>query len=210
MIHLYAFVPPRTPLPPVERAQGVALRVCTVETLAAVVADEPDVTGVTREDAIAHGLVVEAVRELADAIVPVRFGERFRDEDALRAAVAGRAAELHAALERVRGCSEFGVRVVVAADTDVDAAADGTTYLRSRLAARKRADALTTALHEPLARHARARSAAEGDASSASYLVERRRQASFERALARAAAAHPEATVVCTGPWAPYSFAGGA
>ena len=32
-------------------------------------------------------------------------------------------------------------------------------------------------------------------------------RAAFERALAGFVSAHPAATVLCTGPWAPYSFA---
>jgi hypothetical protein len=46
-------------------------------------------------------------------------------------------------------------------------------------------------------------------AFEAAYLLERGRVAEAERVVRAFADAHPALTVVCTGPWAPYSFAGG-
>jgi hypothetical protein len=61
-------------------------------------------------------------------------------------------------------------------------------------------------LHEPLARWARASVASAGRDHAVAYLVGNGERAPFEAALAAFVNAHPEVTVVCTGPWAPYSF----
>jgi len=42
----------------------------------------------------------------------------------------------------------------------------------------------------------------------ACYLVERDRVDEFARSVETYASAHPELSLVCTGPWAPASFAG--
>lgn len=207
MIRVYAFVPAGTAPPPAAGVGGVTLHAYTVGDVAAVAAREVRSAEGVREQAVAHGLVVEALREVADAVLPARFGELFDDEAALRVALAARADALRARLEQVRGCCEFGVRVV--AEEEACGAVDGSDYLRSRLAARTKAAGVATALHGPLAGYAR-ESVVFDDSRSAAYLVEQGRQATFRQAVARAAAHHPEATVVCTGPWAPYTFASGA
>jgi hypothetical protein len=48
---------------------------------------------------------------------------------------------------------------------------------------------------------------AHGAVSESAYLVPRASVAAVRGLVDRFAAEHPEATVVCTGPWAPYSFA---
>lgn len=72
------------------------------------------------------------------------------------------------------------------------------------------ADAVATELHEPLARCARASVVSDSAGYAAAYLVGEDERDDFEQALAEFVAAHPELTVVCTGPWAPYSFTGSA
>jgi hypothetical protein len=163
--------------------------------------------GPGREAVVAHGLVVEALREIADAVLPVRFGERLADRAALHAAITDRVGVLRERLASVRGCAEFGVRMQsppeAAAATP---ASDGAAYLRARLDARARASAVAAELHRPLVRCARAAVVSPGGDHAAAYLVSHERRSSFEHALAAFMAAHPDVTVLCTGPWAPYSF----
>jgi putative intracellular protease/amidase len=48
---------------------------------------------------------------------------------------------------------------------------------------------------------------APGPHHAAAYLVRNEERPAFESALAGFVEAHPDVTVVCTGPWAPYTFA---
>jgi hypothetical protein len=209
VIHLYAFVPAGTALPVAAGIGGGPLAALCVADVAAVVSTvAPDIDpALDREAVVAHGLVVERLREVADAVLPVRFGERFGDRDELVGAVGDRIPALRESLVRVRGCAEFAVRMLTPDDpTGSAAATDGSTYMRQRLAALERAEAVAGELHEPLARWARASVATSGRDHAVAYLVGNGERAPFEAALAAFVDAHPDVTVVCTGPWAPYSF----
>jgi hypothetical protein len=205
VIHLYAFTPPGARLPSTGGIGGAGLEACRVADVVAVVSVLEDAT-TGREAVLAHGLVVEALREETGAVLPARFGERFTDRSQLIAAVGDRVATLREGLARVRGCAEFGVRMVTGHDADGTPASDGSTYMRSRLASVAREEAFAAELHEPLARCSRASTVSAGSDYAAAYLVGDEERSGFERALAGFVAAHPDLTVVCTGPWAPYSF----
>jgi hypothetical protein len=70
---------------------------------------------------------------------------------------------------------------------------------------------LATSLHTPLQRHARAtfrrRTLDPAFVHDASYLVPRDDADAFRAQVDAFGAAHPELALVCTGPWAPYTFA---
>jgi hypothetical protein len=206
MIHLYAFTTPGTRLPDVAGIAGGRLEACRVADVVAVTS-AVDAASSAHDAVLAHGLVVEALREVADAVLPVRFGERFDGRDELAGAVGDRVAPLREALACVRGCAEFGVRMVFERPSGVQSVAGGSAYLRARLASAADAEAVAGELHEPLARCARASVASGGADYAAAYLVEDGRRGGFEQALASFVATHPDVTIVCTGPWAPYSFA---
>src|SRR4051794_37773103 len=124
MIRLYAFVDCLRVLP-------VGLRITRIHGLDAVVGDargsDDQVQG-----AVAHGRVVESLREQADAVLPVRLGENFVDETALADAVAPRVDGLRERLEAVRGCVEVGLRVVADVSSSGEPL-DGADYMRMRL-----------------------------------------------------------------------------
>ena len=206
MIHLYAFTHAGARLPVTTGIGGGKLETCALDGIAAVVSNVEKASG--REAVVAHGLVVEALREVVAAVLPVRFGERFADRAALRDAVGPRVEALRAGLAHVEGCAEFGVRMVTEQTRGgATQAADGGTYMRTRLASLERADAVAAELHRPLARCARATVLAPGADHAAAYLVRDEERPAFEQAVAGFVSAHPDVTVVCTGPWAPYSFA---
>jgi hypothetical protein len=199
VIALYAFTLGLERLPETAGIDGAPLVRCDIDDLTAVGsrhAGPP--TGDPRTGALAQGLVVEALMELSPAVLPVRFGETFADEATLAEAVRGRAAELRRALDHVHGCAEIGVRI--AGGEPAQNAANGTAYMRARLAD----EALAGALDERIAPAARATLGPRS--GSASYLVERAEVADVLRSVAEFAASHPEVAVSCTGPWAPYSF----
>ena len=184
MIHLYAF------------ARGLRELDAGLESrpfgrvLAVVGADEPD--------PLRHGLVVERLLDHADAVLPVRFGERFADDDDLSAAVAPRLEALERQLDHVAGCVEVGVRVVPRSET-VETV-DGAGYMRARL----REQLAAEEVHRALAARARDSVRSSRDVG---YLVARADVADFSRAVERLFESQPALDVLCTGPWAPYSFA---
>jgi len=208
VIHLYAFTNPGLQLPSVAGIDGGRLEACRVADVVAVIGRvEPG--EIDRDAVIRHGLVVEALREVAEAVLPVRFGERFADRGELAAAVGDRVATLRESLARVRGCAEFGVRMVADRSPEHAPATNGSAYMQARLASVAETEAVAAELHEPLARCARDTVVSPGTNYAAAYLVGEDERDEFERTLAGFVSAHPELTVVCTGPWAPYSFAAG-
>ena len=185
MIHLYAF------------ARGLGRLDAGVESrpfgsVVAVVGtdDEPD--------PLRHGLVVEGLLDHADAVLPVRFGERFATEEGLAEASRRRLEALEWQLDHVAGCVEVGVRIVPRQTSANDD--DGSAYMRARLSEQRAAEEL----HRELAAQARDSVQTSRDAG---YLVERADVGAFSLAVERLLESHPALDVLCTGPWAPYSFA---
>jgi hypothetical protein len=141
-----------------------------------------------------HERMVEAI--MADRVVlPMRFGTTLPDEAALAKVLAEREDEFLAALERVRGRVEVGVR-----DTRTPAPAEAQTgreYLEAKLRHTREADAL----HQPLAGLAVAAERKPSETLRASYLVEAGDLDEF-------CAAAERLDLHVTGPWPPYSFVG--
>jgi hypothetical protein len=152
------------------------------------------VVGREAVDAVGHGLAVESLVGRCRSVLPVRFGERFPDEQALRKAVEPRVSELERRLDELAGCVEIGVRV--APPEEHARVETGTDYMRA--AGRREAD--LSALDRRLQPQAR-------KSADARYLVARSEVARFAAEVERYAQEHPELAVVCTGPWAPYTFA---
>ena len=184
MIHLYAFVRG------VSRVEaGLELR--PYGSFAVV-------TGKGEADPLQHGLVVEHLLDEAEAVLPVRFGERFETEDELAAAIVPRLEALECQLDHVAGCVEVGVRIVPRSQpADGD---DGATYMRARLREELAAEAVYGALA------AKARDSVQTN-RDAGYLVARADVGAFSAAVEHLLRSHPALDVLCTGPWAPYSFA---
>jgi hypothetical protein len=190
MIELYAFACGVRELP-----EG-----CRAAQLGHVAAVFGSAGGEAREDAIRHGLVVQALTETCDAVLPARFGERFSDVTALVDAVVPRLHELEDRLAAVDGCVELAVRVARAAPER----GNGTEYMQGGLRATRAAFGLHALLQERARAAVVARSPLLHDAC---YLVARDDVDDFARRVAAYGAEHPELDLVCTGPWAPASFA---
>jgi hypothetical protein len=138
----------------------------------------------------------------------------------LRRVLIERQQPLVAALARIAGRVELGVRVIelhadgngvpatVAAVTA--GAPSGREYLVAKLRHGERANRLATELHEPLAAlstevRVQAARGAE-DVLRGAYLVERGVMPRFRATVERLQHAHPEVAILCTGPWPPYTF----
>ena len=193
MIHVYGIVEELRELPQLAGVNDAPLERKQVGRLELVVSDDPG-GEVTQDAVLRHAEVVEELMNRSRAVLPAQFGRPFDDEGELAAAIRTKAPELERGLERVRGCVEFGLRVV--GPTDGAEAASGTEYMRARLEQER---ALAT-IDEPLAELARA------STSNRAYLVPAENVAAFRAAVERLQAEHPELTIVCTGPWPPYSF----
>ena len=209
MIELYAITDnPGPPLPDVAQP----LELVAVDALAAVCTHAAD-ADVSAETLWRHEEVVEALMADRD-LLPVRYGTRLDDERAVARAVEERRDELAAALERVRGAVELSVRVVASGTVPATAiaadASSGAEYLRLRSRAEGSRERAARALHDPLS--ALARASVEGrprppELFRAAYLVERDRVESFAAEVAELQEANAGLSILCTGPWPPYSFA---
>ena len=207
MIELFAITDnPGPPLP-----QVAELELVPIDGLAAVCAPAGDAE-LSPETLWHHEDVVEALMADRD-LLPVRYGTRLEDEAAVARAVKERRDEFAAALDRVRGAVEVSVRAM-ATEPDADpapavAVTTGADYLR--LKARVEADHGKTAraLGEPLDALARASVQGRPRASEifrAAYLVERDAVGRFADEVARLQSTNPGLSILCTGPWPPYSF----
>jgi hypothetical protein len=172
----------------------------------------------------AHEAVLEAA--LAEGpVLPCRFCTIYRDEHELRRFLAERGPVLAAALERLRGRVELGVKGFEARDGrkgEAEQAATGRAYLEARQRERQareelavRRGAIARELHERLLAAAddgvlldlQRRELSGRDATmvfNGSYLVADR--ARFEAAVAVAGAAAQGVDLELTGPWPPYNF----
>jgi hypothetical protein len=161
-----------------------------------------------------HERVVEALLE-EGTILPMRFGSWVRDCEALLEMLAERRDEFESALDRVRGAVEIGVRALMRGEPSelvpALAGADrpGTAYMLARLNHEKRSEAIAAHVHKPLAALSRAstarRTSLSGSVNTA-YLVDREDVDPFRTAVEKLDDTVEDATIVCTGPWPPYSF----
>jgi hypothetical protein len=212
VLYLYAFAQRPAAVPDVPGIGGSRLAVEEIGDVDAVVSDVPgDSVAASEEAILEHARVVEAVFEQSEAVLPARFGRAYADVGSLRQAAIEHEAELRAALERVRGSVELGIRVLAPTAENRPPATSGRDYLTARLDERRRIERLADELNAPLAEVARSATRSVGATErlllSAAFLVPRGDVDRFRSVVERLQREHPELTVVCTGPWPAYSFA---
>ena len=216
MVYAYAVTTPLSDSPAGTGLEGAPVRVVATGELAAVVSDRDDAPLRASEDSLwAHERVVEDL--MSDrAVLPMRFGSLLPDEDAVRALLNTRRAELTTGLARVAGAIELGVRAVWRSDGGVPEQApgdrtSGSGYLQGLVGQRRRARALAERIDTPLARLARdSRHRLLLTANlplSGAYLVDRERLDAFRTEVVALDEQISQAEIMCTGPWPPYSFA---
>ena len=211
MLHLYALVRHPAVVPDVNGIEDRPLRSVAVDgVIDAVISDTSQ--GVNRSDdaVLAHARVVDALAESNEGILPARFAGSTASDDALRASIAGRSEQILAALERVDGCVELGLRVLRREEAAEAPATSGREYMLRRLDEVGQAEALSRDVHGKLAGLARESTCevvARGDVVlTSAYLVPRDHVERFRAALHELERIFPAATLVLTGPWPPYSF----
>jgi hypothetical protein len=204
MIWVYAICEGVTRVPPVPGRGQARLAAIAHGGLAAVVSHaEPGADEATADAMHAHARVVDALMD-EHTVLPVRFGTCLVDPLAVRAALAVKRRRLRAALHRVEGCVEIGIRAT--ADPTTTTATDGREYVRARL----RDGRLAAALHGPLAGLAVASRMrpvlVRGELLHAAYLVPRSELEAFCAATGELEREYPQVGLTSTGPWPAYSF----
>jgi gas vesicle protein GvpL/GvpF len=211
VIHLYAFTEAVAALPACTGVAGERVEARTLDDVVAVVGALAAPVAETPSAVLAHGLVVESLAEQSPSVLPARFAEPFADDDSLRSALAPRLAELRRRLVRVRGCVELAVRAMDGRDAPSSGpAGSGRSYMRALASTHAERAAAAESIHRPLhalAAESRVVPPAQGrTVLQASYLVRRGDIGAFADRVEQLAGRHPDLAVVCTGPWAPYSF----
>jgi Gas vesicle synthesis protein GvpL/GvpF len=214
VLYLYAIAD--TPhCPPVRGLQGAPLSVDGGNGLFAIWSEHDHPRLEADETALwEHERVVEALAEHA-TVLPMRFGSWLADREGLLELLGERRDEFTLGLDRVRGAVEIGVRAMLSTEhAEVTSAAaigerPGTAYMLARLNEESHSAALAARIHEPLrplSRASRPRRTSLAGAVNTAYLVDRADIGSFRAKVEELDEALGEGTVLCTGPWPPYSF----
>jgi hypothetical protein len=215
MLYLYGITDAAGP-PDLAGIGGASLRAIGAGTLHAVASEHDNLRLRADEDTLwAHEAVVESMME-AGAVLPVRLGSTVEGADSVEDLLRERGSDFTRAIERVRGAVEVGVRGLVAtprAAAGAPSAGPGAGYMRDQLTRKRRIDAVAGRLHDELAPLVRDATEVTGShermSLRAAYLVERERVDELVSAVQRLERDVEGVTLVCTGPWPPYSFASG-
>ncbi len=108
--HLYCVLPHevRGAIPlGLSGVEGERVRALPVDSLVAWVSDIAREIPLSVDGVSAHDAVVEAALETGSTPVPARFGQRFLDDDACRAAIVSRAASVESLLANMQGFVEM-------------------------------------------------------------------------------------------------------
>lgn len=211
MIYLYALAGPlRCPVLGAG-LDGAALETLAIDGLTAVYSSHDRLE--IRPDADtcwAHEAAVEAAMR-TQTVLPARLGTTFGSLDELRSALAEHASEFQRRLAELEGCVELAVRIAPL-PAEEHSPSGGREYLLGKLSGQRQREALaenTLACLKEIAVASRlAPHSSRGETVSISYLVRAGEMERFVRCVGRLARRWPDFALSCTGPWAPYSFAG--
>ncbi len=170
---------------------------------------------------VRHQRAVSALAAVGD-VVPTRFGSVFLTENSLASDVAARRTKLLAALKRIAGCEEWGIKVFAEppAASVAAVAASGRDYLARKSAqlgqqrAKPQPPPQLAEFAKSLARLARevvTMKVGPGQPNlvwQAAVLMRRADVARLHAAVESFARSVEHARVETSGPWPPYSFAG--
>lgn len=175
-----------------------------------IVAGETE-PALTPESLAVQDALVRRLSERVTALLPIRFGEKVRDEEELRKLLEPRAADLRAALDKVRGCGQMTLRAFgdPAPQPDpVDEGGPGTRYLEARRREIERAHSLPEIQSllerlKPWVRAERIERKEQGKLLGTVYHLVRREDVPAYQEAAK------DDRVTVTGPFPPYAFAPG-
>ena len=208
-LYLYAVIDEEPAVPLGAGLAGEPLRLVRCGELLVVAGEaEPEVTpeNLAAQDAVVRRLSVTA-------ILPIRFGEKARDEEELCKLLKPRTSDLVAALDRVRGCEQMTLRVfgepAPPSESPEEDAGPGTRYLEARRREIERAHSLPEIEPlldrlRPLVRAERIERKEQGKLLGTVYHLVRREDVPTYKETLR-----EEDRVTLSGPWPPYAFAPG-
>ncbi len=172
-----------------------------------------------RTDLLEHHQIISCLHAQLDACLPARFSTWLVDENALRADIRRRQAELISVLDEVRGQCELAVTVLWTAPAQhsppTQAATSGTQYLLERQAvwagsdqrrkrARELADEIERLAGADLVAVRRQVCPSTAVAVSSALLAPRARARDL---MARLPRTQDGVRILVNGPWPPYTFA---
>jgi hypothetical protein len=208
---------------------GARVRALPVDGIVAWVSDVRRALGVSVEGVRAHDAVVEAALETGTTPVPARFGQRFKDDDACRAALSSRATSVETLLSTIQGFVEMTLIItpstrrmlrdlqpVIPEMVDPPAIGIGRRYLETlqareaatgalRSAIDKVANALNAAAKPFVHRAAVHEQLTRLPFRTVSHLIPREAVADYKSAISDVSP-DPEFRFLLIGPRAPYSF----
>lgn len=210
---LYAIADADHPVPPGLRGlDDQPVRGVSGGGLVAVLGECPTPLPEDPEALLSYEHTVEQLMD-QETVLPARYGTVLTADAAVTELLDRRSDRLAATLRRVRGAVELGVRAEWPADPSPSHPSGehaGSDYLRGRLELRRRSRELTAQIDAAVGELARERTErtppGRDNQVSLAYLVPRGRVEEFLDRCRELAETVTGATVVCTGPWPPYSF----
>jgi len=212
-LYLYAVIEEEPAVPLGAGLAGEPLRLVRCGELLVVAGEMETAPRIAPEALAAQDAVIRRLSGMATAILPVRFGEKARDEEELCKLLKPRSSDLIAALERVRGCEQMTLRVFGNPDplppAPPEPSGPGTRYMEARRREIERARSLPEIEPlldrlRPLVRAERIERKEQGTLLGTVYHLVRREDAQAYRETFR-----EEDAVAVSGPWPPYAFAPG-
>lgn len=192
---------------------GEPLRLVRCGELLIVTSEIETTPTITPEALASQDAVVRRLADQFDALLPIRFGEKTRDEKELCKLLKSRSSDLIQALEKVRGCEQMTLRVfgepAPLPEPPEEDAGPGTRYLEARRREIERARSLPEIEPlldrlRPLVRAERIERKEQSTLLGTVYhLVRREDVPAYKEAL------QEEGRVRVSGPWPPYAFAPG-
>lgn len=215
LLHLYAVIAeePASPSSPSSPGTGIAgepLRLIPCGELLIVAGEMELAPRISAGTLAAQDAVVRRLADQVEALLPIRFGEKARDEDELRGLLQPRVRHLAEALERVRGCRQMTLRVFgepEPAEEPEPAGPPGTRYLEAKRREIERARSLPEIAPllerlRPLVRSERIERREQGTLLGTVYHLVRREDVPAYKDVLKG-----EDRLAVSGPWPPYAFA---
>lgn len=212
---LYVYAIAEAGAPARMRVLGRSLRALGAGGVSLIVERSQDDYEISEESLRRQHAIVEALADRLDPMLPVRFGTVGTAAD-LQARTAVSAAPLRAALELVRGRAQMTVRIQLPAASphpivsESAAGLSGTDYLERRRGEQASLRAVSRAVAAaagPLIVDERVDLGRAPTRGTIFHLILKGDVAAYRRAVESCAGSLEPATLVISGPFAPYAFA---
>jgi hypothetical protein len=114
MLYLYAIADRLRDVQHIAGADGEPLRLIAVDAIRIIASDRERPSAVDRTALAAQDRVVRQLHDCTEALLPMRFGSGYANEDDVTRAIRAQATGLRERLDRVRGREQMTVRITAA------------------------------------------------------------------------------------------------